>query len=90
MKKLISGQSKFKAALELEKGEHTINEICSKYNVKRTAIYRWHKELLERGAELYSQKQVSEQTSDANIPMLQRKIGELTMQIDFLKKALGQ
>jgi hypothetical protein len=46
--------------------------------------------LLERGAELYSQKQVSEQTSDANIPMLQRKIGELTMQIDFLKKALGQ
>ena len=27
---------------------------------------------------------------DDNIHALQRKIGELTMQVDFLKKALGQ
>jgi hypothetical protein len=44
---------------------------------------------MEEGAELFEDHRTKKSSSDSTEP-LERKIGQLTMEIDFLKKVLGQ
>ena len=44
-----SNEFKFKVALEAIKGEVTFDELAIKYNVSKSLISNWRKELLERG-----------------------------------------
>ncbi len=79
-------QIKSKAALEMVKGEETIAQISQKYGIHNSVLLRWKKALLEHGPEIFEIKKTSN-SSDLALDDLQRKIGELTMEIDFLKKA---
>lgn len=80
---------KFQAALELISEKHTLAELCQKYNVHQRVLYRWKKELLENGASLFDRK-TKPKSEDKEINALERKVGQLTMENDFLKKALGK
>lgn len=80
-------QIKFKAALEVIKGEGTIAQLSEKYGVHNSVLLRWKKELLENGCEIFERKKASSNGAQLAVDDLQRKIGELTMEIDFLKKA---
>jgi transposase-like protein len=84
-----SKQIKFKAALELLKSEKTISQLCQEYGVHQSVLQRWKKTLVDEGAQIFEDQRqkesVTNQTSD-----LERKVGQLTMEVDFLKKALGQ
>mgnify|MGYP000160847993 FL=1 len=46
MQKTYSKELKFKVAMEAIKGELTIAEIISKYQVSKTVIYEWKKQVL--------------------------------------------
>ncbi len=51
-------------------------------------ITRWKKQLLENSAEVFASKAGFSTDREAEIKALQAKIGEITMENDFLSKAL--
>ena len=82
---------KFEIALLAIKGETTLNEICKRYEVAPSQVHAWKKQLIEQGANLFIK---SDKAADESANKLEReqsklyeKIGQLTVERDFLKKA---
>ena len=80
---------KFEAALALISEKQTLAELSQKYGVHQSVLQRWKKDLLENGAELFA-RCGKPKTEKQEMDALQRKVGQLTMELDFLKKALGK
>ena len=76
---------KFQAAVAMIKGEKTIAELSSEFKVHQSVLNRWKKELLSKGPDIFEIKGKKELVDD-NSEAMQKKIGQLTMEIDFLKK----
>lgn len=83
-----SSKTKLEAAIAMVSGKSPVAELCKKYGVHQSVLQRWRKELLDKGADIFStrKKPTEEHTPDD----FQRKIGQLTMELDFLKKVLGK
>lgn len=89
-KKKWSAAAKFEIALLALKGEMTLNEICKHYAVAPSQIHAWKKQLLEQGAHVFGKANKTTTTAtDAEQTQrrLYEKIGQLTVERDFLKKA---
>lgn len=84
-----SKKKKFEAALALISEKHTLAELSQKYEVHQSVMQRWKKDLLEKGADLFGREN-KPKTEQQEMEALQRKVGQLTMELDFLKKALGK
>jgi transposase-like protein len=80
---------KFKVALEAIKGEKTYEEIATEFNVSKSLISKWRDELLKNGAQVYT-KEGKANVHEAKEEKLYQQIGQLTMEVDFLKKFLGK
>ena len=79
---------KFKVAIEMIKGDLTIAEIISKYQVPRSVVSRWKKELLEKGAEIFKKGNNNIQAyNNGNMEKLHATIGRLKVENDFLQQA---
>lgn len=81
---------KAKVALEAIKNEITIAELSNKHSIGPTQVKEWKTELLEHAASVFLKdgKKVSIQDNSEQIAILERKIGQLIIENDFLKKAL--
>lgn len=90
IRKKHNKQIKFKAALTLYKGEKTAAQISQEYGVHQSVLHRWKKMLLDEGAEIFDDHRQKKEAADPTTGDLERKVGQLTMELDFLKKALGQ
>lgn len=88
-RRIFSRQVKFQAAIALLSEKHTLAELSQKYGVHYTALARWKKELLEQGPAVFD-KGAKPKSEAQEVDLLQRKVGQMTMEIDFLKKALGK
>jgi transposase len=84
-----SKKIKFEAALALITEKQTLAELSQKYGVHQSVLQRWKKELLDHGSELFA-RGGKPKTPVQETEALQRKVGQLTMELDFLKKALGK
>ena len=81
---------KFKVALEAIKGNKQVSEIAEEFKVHPNQIALWKKELLERGAEIFSKDDKKENnTIKAERDFLYKKVGEQAIRIDWFKKNLG-
>ncbi len=89
VRKSHSKQTKFNAAVDLLKGEKTLQQISQEYGVHQSILKRWKKMLMEEGPTLFEDQRKKRPSEDQTAD-LQGKIGQLTMEIDFLKKVLGQ
>ena len=69
--------------------KHTLAELSQKYGVHQTVQKKKKKDLLENGPNLFDSK-TKPKAEHKEREGLQRKIGQLTMELDFLKKALGK
>ena len=81
---------KAKVALAAIGGQHTLAELSEQFQVHPNQIQKWKKQLLNSAQEVFekgSGTQTVEQ--DAKIKELHAKIGQLSMDNDFLSKALG-
>ena len=88
-KKWSSG-AKFEIVLQVLKGETTLNEICKRYEVAPSQVHAWKKLFLEQGSQVFGKTdKVATVTEDAERTqrILYEKIGQLTVERDFLKKA---
>ena len=83
---------KAKVAIEAIKGEKTINEIASMYEVHPNQVSQWKKLALEKLPEVMADGRSKEvrQTQPVDEEKLHQKIGQQAIEIDFLKKKLRQ
>ena len=83
---------KAKVAIEAIKGEKTINEIASIYEVHPNQVRQWKKHALEKLPDAMADGR-SKQARDSkpvDEEKLHQKIGQQAVEIDFLKKKLRQ
>ena len=79
---------KAKVALEAMKGEQTLVELSERYQVHPNQITEWKKQLLEHAPDIFSKDKKPEE--GPSVMDLHAKIGQLSMENDFLAGALGR
>lgn len=80
---------KAKVALEAVKGEKTLAELAQAYDVHANQITQWRAQLLEGAAGVFGAEQGPVQP-EIDVKALHAKIGELTLENDFLEGALSK
>jgi transposase len=93
MKKRRSFSAEFKAkvALEALAGEKTLSELASQYQVHPNVIANWKKQAQQGMVDTFSGKQNnSKKSNEDDIKDLHAKIGQLTIENDFLQKAFAR
>jgi transposase len=89
-RRIFTGAQKAKVALAAVKGVKTINEIAQEYGVHPTQVNLWKKELLENAGSLFEGKRGPKPAESQGDPdRLYAKIGQLNMELDWLKKKSG-
>ncbi len=86
-----AAEFKAKVALEAIKGEATVSEIASRFGVHPNLVMQWKRQAVEGMTDVFSgQPSHREIDQEAKIKDLHTKIGELTVERDFLAKAFGR
>jgi len=82
---------KAKLALEVIKGERTLNEIASEAQVHPNLLMQWKRQLLESLPTVFSDKRVKEnKDQEVLTDQLFQQIGQLKVELDWLKKKSGR
>lgn len=85
-----SAAFKARVALEAIKGEKTLAQLAAQYDVHPNQVTSWKSELLEKATEIFGKGATEASADRQRIQELHAKIGELTIERDFLGKALGR
>ena len=89
-RKRYSGEFKARIALEAIKSQRTVNEIASGFGVSPTQVNQWKKQALEELPGLFADKRLkAEQNEEALRAQLYQQIGQLKVELDWLKKKSG-
>jgi transposase len=82
---------KARIALEAIKGIKTISQIAKEFEVHPVMVSAWKKDLMERLPEVFEKKNTrKDKHVEQEAEQLQRKVGQLTMEVDFLEKKCKQ
>jgi transposase len=88
-KKPRSAAFKKKIAIEALREDKTVEEIAREYDLHRVQVCKWKKELLDGAESIFAGASKKKAKPDDEKATLERKIGQLTIEIDWLKKKLG-
>ena len=78
---------KFKVVMEVLTGDLSVMEASRHYRIKDSLIYTWKAQFFERGPQLFDPGDAQLKRSQDKIAVLERKVGQLAMDNDILKKA---
>ena len=85
----FSGDFKGKVALEALRGDKTIQEIATRHKIHPNQVSTWKQRAVEGMKEVFSKgAERSRGDHEGEIRDLHAKIGELTVERDFLAKGL--
>jgi len=85
----FSSSFKTQVVLEAIKEQSTLQDLASKYQLHPTQITTWKREFLEKAESVFGAEKQADK-DDGKEKELYSKIGELQVQVDFLKKVLGK
>jgi len=83
-----SPEFKAKVALAACQGDMTLAEMVKKFDVHANQITEWKKQLLNKAPDVFGKSAKKSETSAETIEQLHAKIGQLTMENDFLERGL--
>src|SRR5438270_9703199 len=87
-RKRYSAEEKTKVAIEAIKGQKTLNERASEYGVHPSQITQWKKQAVEEiGTGFSGGRARRERTDEVLVASLYQEIGQLKMEMDWLKKS---
>jgi len=87
MRKRYSAKFKAQVALSAIREEKTLSELSSEFGIHANQIVRWKKEFLSRAEEIFSREaDKRNQDAEAREAELYRQIGQLKVELDWLKK----
>jgi len=85
-----SGEFKGKVTLEAIRGERTLQELAAAYGVHPVQIAQWKKVALEELPTLFSSRRGTQPTEEEALKAaLYQQIGQLKVELDWLKKKLA-
>ena len=86
-----SPELKVRVGLEALKGIEPVHAIAAKYQVHPVQVSQWKKEMLERLPEVFARKAPTGEAEMAEREArLYQKIGQLEVELDWLKKKSAQ
>ncbi|MBD3887236.1 hypothetical protein IFO70_37235 [Phormidium tenue FACHB-886] len=72
------------------KGNKTINELASQFEVHPNQITQWKKQVLEEVPQIFSTRRAQAQKGQEELTAsLYQQIGQLQVELDWLKKKSG-
>lgn len=81
---------KAKVALEAIKSQKTTAQIAQTFGVHPNLVANWKKQALEQLPEIFSNgREQTRQQTDSEKDELYKQIGQLKVELDFLKKRAG-
>ena len=80
---------KKKVALEALKEDKTLGQLASQYGVHPIQVSQWKRELIDGADSIFERKGKRRKAESVGREDLERKIGQQTIELDFLKKKLG-
>ena len=89
-RKRYSAEFKARVALEALEGESTVHELAARFEIHPNMITQWKRQATERMADVFASKaERNDAVDEARLKDLHAKIGQLTVERDFLAKASG-
>ena len=83
-----SASFKAKVAVAAIRGDKTLAELSEQFDVHQNQIQDWRRKLLDQADRVFDHGGVSASESDHKVKELHAKIGQLTMERDFLAQGL--
>jgi len=89
-RKKFSPEFKAKVAIEALKGLQTVSELAAEFDVHPSQINQWKKQLLDNSKDAFSGKKDKDRAAlEQEKDRLYRQIGQLSVEVDWLKKKTG-
>lgn len=79
---------KMKVALEAAQGTNGVGDVAGKYQIHHRQVQDWKKRLLENAELVFEKKAKEDEEAKRREEELLKKVGQLSMEIDWLKKKL--
>lgn len=89
MRKRFSNEFKAKVALAALRGDKTMSELASEFEVHPTQVSAWRNELKDRATEVFgTPRDKAAVNKDELIEELYKNLGQMKIEHDWLKKKL--
>jgi transposase len=89
-RKRYTGALKAKVGLEALMGIKTVGQIARDYQVHPVQVTQWKGVLRDHLPELFEPRQAANEDHEQLIAQLHEKIGQLSVEVDWLKKKCKQ
>lgn len=89
-RKHYTGAFKAKVGLEALMGIKTVGQIAREYQVHPVQVTQWKAVVRDHLPELFESPQAVQQDNEQLVAQLHEKIGQLSVEVDWLKKKCKQ
>ena len=81
---------KARVALEALKGEETVAQLASRFDIHPSQVNKWKKELTDGATNLFTSRSQKKPDNQQLVAQLYQQIGQLKVERDFLENTLGR